>query len=59
MTNSSPAGKVFGELSEVRPSLTRRGFVSVTTVKPSEASTSLKNENCHALVAFKCPSFTV
>lgn len=42
MTNSSLAGKVFGELSEVGPSLTRRGFVSVKTVKPRDASTSLK-----------------
>lgn len=42
MTNSSLAGKVSGELSEVGPSLTRRGFVSVDALKPSEASTSWK-----------------
>lgn len=41
MTNPSLAGKVFGELSEVGPSLTRRGFVSVKTVEPRESSTSL------------------
>lgn len=58
MTNSSPAGAVFRELSEVEHSLTRRGLLSVKTMKPSEVSGS-ENENCHALGAFKYSSFTV